>query len=358
MVRDHPVVDAAGAVRIGRGDMGRGLDQRPHQVGVVVVVLALQERADPLQPHAGVDRGFRKRLAGAVLELLELHEDEVPDLDEPVAVLVGAAGRPAPDMVAVIVEDFRAGAAGAGRTHHPEVVVRRNADDPLVRQAGGLLPDLRRLVIGVVDRDQQAVLRNPELLGDQVPGEGDRVVLEIVAEREVPEHLEEGVVARGIADVVEVVVLAARAHAFLAGGGAAVVAVLEPGEDVLELHHARVGEHQRRVVARHQGRAVDDGVAVLLEVIEEGGADLVQAGHVCGTLAVSDVRSADVAMRAQSVHTDRGSRMQKAPPKRGLAEGFRLVGRTRPQSSVSGSSLSAGMWKSSPCEARILSSIS
>ena len=61
----------------------------------------------------------------------------------------------------------------------------------------------------------QPVLRQAEFLGDQVPGELDRALLEIVAEREIAEHLEEGVVARGVADIVEVVVLAAGAHAFL-----------------------------------------------------------------------------------------------------------------------------------------------
>ena len=56
-----------------------------------------------------------------------------------------------------------------------------------------------------------------EVLGQQLPGELDRAFLEVVAEREVAEHLEEGVVARGVADVVEVVVLAAGADAFLRG---------------------------------------------------------------------------------------------------------------------------------------------
>ena len=85
----------------------------------------------------------------------------------------------------------------------------------LVGQAGDLLPQLERLVVVDEDGDQQAVDRQPEFLGDQVPGELDGAVLEIVAEREVAEHLEEGVVARGVADIVEVVVLAAGAHAFL-----------------------------------------------------------------------------------------------------------------------------------------------
>ena len=194
-------------------------------------------------------------VAAAVLVLLELHEDEVPDLDEAVAVLVRAARRAAGDRRAVVVEDLRAGAAGAGRAHHPEVVGGGDADDPLVGQAGDLLPEVGGVVVVVVDGDEELVLRQAEVAGQQLPGVGDRAFLEVVAEGEVAEHLEEGVVARGIADVVEVVVLAAGAHALLAGGGAGVVAVLDAGEDVLELHHAGVGEHQRRVVARHQRRA-------------------------------------------------------------------------------------------------------
>jgi hypothetical protein len=45
----------------------------------------------------------------------------------------------------------------------------------------------------------------------------DGDILEIVAEGKIAEHLEEGVMPRGIADIVEVVVLAARAHALLRG---------------------------------------------------------------------------------------------------------------------------------------------
>src|SRR5690606_11143815 len=40
-------------------------------------------------------------------------------------------------------------------------------------------------------------------------------------------------------------------------------------EDVLELHHPRVGEHQRRIVARHQGAGRDDRVAFRLEELQE-----------------------------------------------------------------------------------------
>src|SRR3546814_5423678 len=101
------------------GGFGRGFDDGAQQVGVVVVVLTLQHGGEALEAHAGVDRRPRQVAPRLLVDLLELHEDEVPDLDEAVAVLVRAARRTASDVGAVIVEDLRAGPAGAGVTHSP-----------------------------------------------------------------------------------------------------------------------------------------------------------------------------------------------------------------------------------------------
>jgi hypothetical protein len=165
----------------------------------------------------------------------------------------------APVLFAVVVEDLGARAAGAGVAHHPEVVggvagalVVADADDALDRHADFLGPDVVGLVVLGVDGDGQLVLGQLVDFGQQFPGVLDGVALEVVAEAEVAEHLEEGVVTRGVADVLEVVVLAAGAHAFLRGGGAAVGTLVETEEDVLELVHPGVGEQQRRVLVRHQ----------------------------------------------------------------------------------------------------------
>ena len=115
------------------------------------------------------------------------------------------------------------------------------------------------------------------MTGDEVPGESDRVLLEVVAEGKVAQHLEEGVVPGGVAHVFEIVVFAAGAHAALAGGGAHVVALVAAQEAVLELHHAGVGEQQRRVVARDEAGGCDHGVATLAEKFEEGTADIRRA---------------------------------------------------------------------------------
>ena len=85
--------------------------------------------------------------------------------------------------------------------------------------------------------------------------------------------------ARRIADVVQVVVLAPGADAFLGGRGAWGRPLLLAGEDVLELHHAGIGEQQRRVVARHERARGHHFVAVGAEIFEESGADIFEAGH-------------------------------------------------------------------------------
>ena len=321
VVGDDAVMDLAGAVGVAAGCMGARLDQRAHQVGVIVVVLALQQRADPFQPHAGVDRGVGQRFHAAILELLELHEDEVPDLDEPIPVLVGRTGRAAPDRGAVVIEDFGAGAAGAGRAHLPEIVIGGDADDAVVGQPRDLFPDIRRLVIGVIDGDQQLVLGNPEIAGQQFPGIGDGLFLEIVAKAEIAQHFKEGMVARGVTHIVEVVVLAAGAHAFLRRGRAGIVAVFQPGEQVLELHHPRIGEHQRRVVARHQGRAFDAAMAVPFVEVEEGRADVVQTGH--GRISCRDLQRRYVSAPPPAVQNGRRRRPLPGPDRvhHGVKEG-------------------------------------
>src|SRR5581483_1849559 len=125
----------------------------------------------------------------------------------------------AKNLVAVIIEDLRTGPTWSRVAHSPEIVGAGDANDAGFRQAGNLPPQSERLVVVDVNRRGQFVFRQPELFGHQVPGELDRAILEIVAEREVAEHLKEGVMTGGVADIIEVVVLAAGAHAFLRGGG-------------------------------------------------------------------------------------------------------------------------------------------
>ena len=118
-------------------------------------------------------------------------------------------------------------------------------------------------------RGVEPVGGNPPAFGQERPRERDGVRLEVVAEREVPEHLEERVVAERRPHVLEVVVLPAHAHALLRARGPAVLPPLAAQEDVLELVHAGVREQQRLIAGRHERGASDDAVTVLFEVHEE-----------------------------------------------------------------------------------------
>ncbi len=176
--------------------------------------------------------------------------------------------------------------ARAARTrvaHGPEVVLEAELEDRLWRHVGGpqgvSLGVTGEASLALEDRDLEAVFREAHVPGQELPGKGDGVLLEVVPEREVTEHLEEGVVARGDAHVLEVVVLAAGADALLGRGSAGVVSLLLAQEDVLELVHPRVREEQRRVVRGKQGGAAHDAVAAVLEVLQEGAANLVGGLH-------------------------------------------------------------------------------
>jgi hypothetical protein len=240
----------------------------------------LQHGGQPLQAHAGVYAGLGQRVHHSVFGAVELHEDVVPDLDVAVAVLFGAAGRAAGHTGAVVEEDFAARAAGAGVAHHPEVIghvaralVVADAHDALGGQADVLQPDVVGLVVFGVHGGPELVFGQLEVHREQFPGVGNGVFFEVIAKAEVAQHFEEGVVACRVAHVFQVVVLAAGTDALLAGGGAAVGALVKAQEHILELVHAGVGEQQRRVVTRHHRRAGHDLVALALEEFQEGGAD-------------------------------------------------------------------------------------
>ena len=127
VIGNHPVRGLLRPVGVDAGQLGDCADQRLEQVDRVVIVRALQNGRDALEPHAGVDRRAREIDALAAFELLVLHEHEVPDLDEAVAFGIRRARRAARNLVAVVVEDFGARSARTGIAHGPEIVRAGNA---------------------------------------------------------------------------------------------------------------------------------------------------------------------------------------------------------------------------------------
>ena len=263
-------------VRIGAGRraLADGGGQPGEEVGVVVGRRALHDRREPLQPQPGVHRRGGQGGEAALPVPVELHEDQVPDLQEPVV---------AGEVRALVVVDLRAGAAGAGVPHRPEVLGGRERGDPVLGDEGA--PEALRLLVarrrGVAgeDADREPRRVEAEFPGQEFPGEGDRPLLEVVAEGEVPQHLEEGVVPGGEPHILEVVVLAPGADALLDGGGPGVFRRLPAQEAVLELVHPGVREQERRVVPGDERGTRDDPVVAGGEEVEEGAAEVRAAGR-------------------------------------------------------------------------------
>src|SRR5688500_17533944 len=82
-----------------------------------------------------------------------------------------------------------------------------------------------------------------------------------------------------IAHIVEIVVLATGADTFLARRGGDVRTRFEAREDILERHHARIDEHQGRIIVRDQRCGRHDRMAFAPEIFEEGTADVVGRVH-------------------------------------------------------------------------------
>ena len=264
-----------------RGDTAdRGLEN----IGVVIRFLALQDHAQALEAHARIDIACRKLLQRTVGLAVELHENEVPDLDHlRMAHIDHLAARLQGDLrlVAQVEVNLRAGSAGARLTHLPEIVVLVAADDVVFGKK--LLPIVVSLLV-----ERHAVLvrtfehRGVHPLGgqpvnvvQQLPGPLDRLLLEIVAVGPVAQHFEHRMVIGVVADLLQVVVLARDAQAFLRIGRTRVFAGRVAQENILELVHARIGEHQRGVALDdHRGRR-HDNVAFRFEKVEKSLPDFI-----------------------------------------------------------------------------------
>ena len=296
---------------------------RPEHVRLVVrdgaleigeIFRALDDADHALETHACINMTSGQGAVRAVRFGVELDEHEVPDFDAARVARVdqraaGVAGGREVDV------DLRTRTARAGVTHHPEIIflaagydvnhgVDLGADEmphPKIRgfeiRHDGLVNALVRgqrhqslmhrfdgggevfvpaampvflTDVGAVDRRVQPTGRELPAINEKLPRPGDGLALEVVAETPVAEHLEKRVVVGVQTHVVEIVVLAARAHALLRVGGAGrVIGGLLRAEEIRhELVHARVGEKQvgRR---RQQARRGHDRVLFVAEKIEK-----------------------------------------------------------------------------------------
>ena len=145
----------------------------------------------------------------------------------------------------------------------PEVVLLAQTDHVVGGDAHLLGPDVVSLVVLLVDRDVELVLRDghPLVAGQELPSPRNDLLLKVVLEGEVAQHLEEGAVAGGDAHALDV----RGADALLAGGHAVAGRLLLSEEPLLHGGHAAVDEQQAGVVLRDEREAVQTQMALALK---------------------------------------------------------------------------------------------
>lgn len=199
---------ADGGRRVDAADFVELCEDRRENFGFVAARLALQDRGHAFEAHAGIDVLLRQRLEFAVGRLVILHENVVPDFDPALVARIErfrGGQRPGPVKHLGI---RAAGTGGAGRA--PPVVLLAEFRDAGRRDAVrapfvvGLFVERTVFVTGEHGHGEH-VGRNVQVLfsGQEFKAETDHLLLEIVAERPVAEHFEEGQVHR-VADLVDV----------------------------------------------------------------------------------------------------------------------------------------------------------
>ena len=129
----------------------------------------------------------------------------------------------------------------------PRSCTRRQAPDPLLRNPG-LLPDFEALVVVVMNPGPETLLVDAQFFCQELVSVWDRLLLEVIAEGEVAEHLKERQMVPVAADNVDV----DGAEDLLAGGHSREWRRGLAEEIRLEGDHPGAGEQQCRIAERDQ----------------------------------------------------------------------------------------------------------
>ena len=260
------------------GELARFVEDWPDLVDFIHVGNALLEEGDPLHAHAGIDvllgqfaNDVEVDLAAHVIDQV-LHEHEVPDFYVPGVINGGTAIWTV--LGSAVKVDLGTRTCWSRLARGPIVVFAPHALNTRLRKPCNGFPNTRGLVIVFIDgHPQLALVKAKTTIGlghrQELPGELDGALLEIVSEREVAVHLEEGSVTGGFPDFFDV----KRANTFLHTRRPGIGGRHHTGEIRNKGNHACNCEHERRVVA-YQSFRRDHGVPAIAEVREPPALDI------------------------------------------------------------------------------------
>ena len=243
------------------------LDQRQEEVGFKVGRGVFKDGNDPFQPHPRINVLVGQRFVGVFGRVVELGEDDVPDFQVafvfPARVGFRIIFWQVVHFLTAVVEDFRVRPRWS-LADVPEVVL-------VGQEVVFFDPDLQPILLGfqilrvVGDVEAVRIKAKPFVAGQEFPGPRNYFVLEVVADREVPQHFKHRVVAGRLTDVFNVV----GPDTLLRRGHPRVVWYDLPVEVLLHRCHPGVDPKQSRVIDRHEGSTWHLLVAVLDEEIQK-----------------------------------------------------------------------------------------
>jgi hypothetical protein len=243
------------------GDLANLADDLLNGVDLEHIVNALHYASKTLKTHTGVNVLLRELGVVALTVVVELGEYVVPDLHKAVAVATGlTVGRAAAIFDSAVEIDFGARTAGT-RAVLPEVISLAEANDALCGNADLVVPDVAGFVILLVDRGPEKLCRNFESYGKELPSPRNRLILEVITEGEVTEHLEVRAVTCGVTNSLKV----GCSDALLAGANAVAGRLNLSRKELLHRCHTRVYEKKGFVVVGNERKAGETKMSLALK---------------------------------------------------------------------------------------------
>ena len=255
------------------GDLADKIAQGTDGIHVKNGIHILNNHSQSLQAHTGIDILLFQFCIISVSVVLELGKHVVPYFHITVAVASYRTVRfAAAVFLSAVIIDLGTGAAGTCAVL-PEVILFSKTEDTFRRNADLFVPYFKRLVVVQIDRRIQPVRIQPHYFCKEFPGPVKRFSLEVIAKREVAQHLKKRTVARGFSYVFNI----AGTDTFLAGGHSRSRRDLRACKIRFQRSHTCVDQKKALISLRDQGIAFVHKMSLAFHEIQEHLAQFVNA---------------------------------------------------------------------------------
>ena len=132
------------------------------------------------------------------------------------------------------------------------ILITVKTGDSLRSHTNLIYPDIKGLIILTVNRRIETLRLHTDHLCQELPAPGNGLVLEVISEGEIPQHLKESKMSCRLTYIFNI----AGSDTFLTGSHPAAGRDLLSGEIGLQRCHTGINNQQRIIVMRYQRKAV------------------------------------------------------------------------------------------------------